>query len=85
MSAPLIPPPPRRGDHDIAPGHTRYRVILCEWLSHEIWIDAATEADAEDAAVEIWADEGADAFSWKDSGVDGAMVVDSIAREEVQP
>ena len=85
MSAPLISPPARRGDDDIAEGHTRYRVILCEWLSHEIWIDAASEEEAEEAARDIWSDEGSDAFDWKDSGVDGVMVVDSITREEVQP
>lgn len=85
MSAPLLLPPARRGDGPIAKGHTRFRVVLCEWLSHEIWIDAASEEAAEEAAHEIWADEGSDAFAWKESGVDGVMVLDSISRDEVQP
>lgn len=85
MSAPLTPKPTHHADGAIAAGHTRYRVVLCEWLSYEIWVDARDEAEAEDYANTVWAEEGSDAFSWKDSGVDGVMVVDSIARDEVQP
>lgn len=82
MSAPLIPLPARRSDGPIAKGHMRYCLILCEWLTHEIWVDAANEDDAVEAAENIWRDEGEDAFRWRDAGIDGIEVIDV---EEAQP
>lgn len=85
MSAPLIPPACIADADAIAEGHNRYRVAICEWAVLEIWIDAPSEDDAIDKAMEIRADEGEEAFKCSNTGIDGGEVIDCIMRDEVQP
>jgi hypothetical protein len=57
--------------------HT-YLVALNTWSCHHVWIEAKSEGAAEEAALELWAEDDS-AFSYKDGGVDGVLVLDSRA------
>lgn len=57
----------------------RFSVYVVEWTSWKITLEAENEEAATDAAQKLWDDEGPEAFSLHNAGID------DISAEEVRP